>query len=78
MPFLQAGFNARHYDTGIRGWTRRAAGGPFAPAMLIRFKCGDYAWPGDRFLAWGDHVVLGTWRSFRQCWDEALPQSRLA
>jgi hypothetical protein len=53
MPFI----NFRHFDTGIRGWTRPLDGHrPFAPAALIRFTpkllyipgvgvdLGDLAW----------------------------------
>lgn len=68
MPFLRAGFNARNTDTGIRGWTRQARGGRFALAELRRFGCGDYFWYGARFLAWGEQVVLGTWRAFDLPW----------
>lgn len=63
MPFLQAGFNGRNYDTGIRGWTAhvRDQGQRFAPAELRQFVCGDYFWHGKRprpFLSWGECVVL--------------------
>lgn len=61
VPFLQAGFNGRHYDTGICGATRHIDGKRFAPARLICFEKGDYAWRGDHFLAWGEQVVIGTW-----------------
>lgn len=61
MPFLQAGFNGRNYRTGIKGWTRPARGGRFAPAELRLFECGDFFWYGARFLAWGEQVVLGSW-----------------
>lgn len=65
MPFLKAGFNGRHYSTGIRGWTRHVDGkSKFAPAALIRFEAGDYAWHGQRFLAWGECVVLGSHHGF--------------
>lgn len=68
MPFLRAGFNARNRDTGIRGWTRNAAGGRFALAELRVFACGDFFWYGARFLAWGEQVVLGTWNDFELDW----------
>lgn len=67
MPFLQAGFNARHRDTGIRGWTRPLNGGRFDPAELIAFACGDYAWhvrrgnSGHGVIAWGEQAVLGSY-----------------
>jgi hypothetical protein len=70
MPFLQAGFNAHNTKTGIRGWTRNAAGNRhgFAPAELRRFDCGDYFWLGDgprgAFLRWGEQIVLGSWYEF--------------
>lgn len=75
MPFLKAGFNGRHVDTGIRGWTRHVEGNRFAPARLIRFEKGDRAWHGERFLAWGEQVVLGTWPAFKQTWPDELPHS---
>lgn len=67
MPFLQAGFNYRHRETGIRAWTRPLKPSrPFAPAELIRFvPSGELGWLhlADRplFLAWGDYCVFGTW-----------------
>lgn len=67
MPFLQAGFNAGNFKTGIRAWTRHVRGGTFAPAELRRFDCGDYFWLGLRrhaFLVWGEFVVIGTRREF--------------
>lgn len=69
MPFLQAGFNARNSNTGIRGWTRHVRGSIFAAAELRRFACGDYFWLGERrgkgsFLVWGEYVVLGSHHSF--------------
>lgn len=76
--FLRAGFNGRHRSTGIRGWTRHVEGKRFEPAELIQFlPGGDYAWHGDRFLAWGEQVVLGTWRAFDLLdeWQFDLPQS---
>ncbi|MDP2622090.1 MAG: hypothetical protein Q8P46_18260, partial [Hyphomicrobiales bacterium] len=35
----------------------------FEPARLIVFEGGDFAWLGigERFLAWGDQVVLGSY-----------------
>lgn len=81
MPFLRAGFNGRHRRLGIFGWTRAVTGKRFEPAQLIRFQAGDLAWLGigERFLAWGEQVVLGTWNDF-DLPDEhqyGLPQSRL-
>lgn len=80
MPFLRAGFNARHVQVGIRAWTRQLAGGKFKAAELIRFKpSGDLAWLGiDRsFLAWGDQCVFGTRPEFElpREWQEGLPQT---
>lgn len=69
MPFLKAGFNGRNYKTGIRGWTRPARGGKFAPAELRIFECGDFFWLGDRFLAWGENVVLGSHWGFDLPWQ---------
>lgn len=62
MPFLKAGFNGRHVPVGIFGWTRaRDAEKPrWALAEMIRFAAGDYAWHGERFLAWGESCVFGT------------------
>lgn len=60
MPFTRAGFNARHRETGIRAWTRPAGGGKYASAELLQFAAGDYAWYGERFLAWGEACVIGT------------------
>jgi hypothetical protein len=79
MPFLQAGFNGRHFTTGIRGWTRHIDGkSKFAPAELIRFEAGDYAWHGKRFLSWGECVVLGSW-AISLAWEyqNQLPQCDL-
>lgn len=61
-PFLQAGFNGRHHALGIYAWTRSStAERPrWAPAELIRFEAGDYAWHGERFLAWGETCAIGT------------------
>lgn len=60
--FLQAGSNLRHYNTGIKGWTRHVSGNRFAPADLVEFvHGGDLAWWGKRFLAWGEQVVLGSY-----------------
>lgn len=79
--FLQAGFNARNHDTGIRGWTRHVRGnrGGFAPAELRRFVCGDYFWYGARFVVWGEQCVLGTHHGFSLPWEyqERLPQCDL-
>jgi hypothetical protein len=70
MPFLQAGFNARNFDTGIRGWTRHVRGGKFAPAELRIFTpSNDYFWYGARFLSWGECVVLGTHHGFELAWE---------
>lgn len=73
MPFLKAGFNGRNRDTGIRGWTRSARGGPFKPAELRCFECGDYFWldagTPTRFLAWGECVVLGSHWGFDLPWE---------
>lgn len=80
MPFLRAGFNARNFDTGIRGWTRPYNGSAsFAPAELRMFACGDLFWYGARFLSWGEQVVLGTYRTFDLPWNwqHGLPQSKL-
>lgn len=79
MPFLRAGFNGRHYNTGVRGWTRPAGGGRFKLAELIQFEGGDFAWHGKGFLAWGENVVLGTRPEFSlpQEWQRDLPMSRL-
>jgi len=77
MPFLKAGFNARNFVTGIKGWTRPASGGRFQPAELRRFESGDYFWYGVRrgFLARGEACVLGTWPEFVQTWADDLPMS---
>lgn len=66
MPFLQAGFNGKHLALGIFAWTRaRSAEKPrWAAAELIRFESGDYAWHGERFLAWGEACVFGTHAGF--------------
>jgi hypothetical protein len=82
MPFLRAGFNGRHYSTGIRGWTRHIDGkSKFAPASLICFEAGDYAWRGARFLAWGECVVLGSHYGFdlpHECtYEPGLPHCDL-
>lgn len=84
MPFLQAGFNARNRDTGIRGWTRHVSGTVFAPAELRAFHCGDFFWFGERagrgaFLVWGEKVVLGSHWDFRLPWEhqQQLPQCDL-
>ena len=92
MPFLRAGFNAKHRRTGIFGWTRHVCGTKFEPAQLIQFTprpgavvTGDYAWHGKRvrsgeeFLAWGEQVVLGTWSTFKLAPEhqEGLPQSKI-
>lgn len=69
MPFLRAGFNGRHYATGIRGWTRHIRGGRFAQARLICFEAGDLAWRGERFLAWGEQCVLGSHWGFELPWE---------
>lgn len=70
MPFLQAGFNARNRDTGIRGWTRHARGGTFAPAELRQFHRGqDFFWYGEHFLTWGEFVVLGSHYGFELPWE---------
>lgn len=77
MMFLQAGFNARNRDTGIRGWTRhlRDPLRRFAPAELRQFiPGGDYFWYGNRqklgaFLTWGDQVALGTYHAFELAWE---------
>lgn len=66
MPFLKAGFNGRHRATGIYAWTRaRTPLGHvervrWGLAELIIFDGGDYAWHGERFLAWGEACVIGT------------------
>src|SRR5262245_40123797 len=62
MQFLKAGFNGRHYRVGIRAWTRaRDEEKPrWAQAEMICFERGDYAWMGDRFLAWGEACAFGT------------------
>lgn len=74
--FLQAGFNGRHYNTGIKGWTRHVSGNRFAPADLVEFvHGGDLAWWGKRFLAWGEHVVLGSYGiELPWEWQHALPR----
>jgi len=81
MPFLKAGFNARHRRTGIKGWTRHVDGKRFEPAELIVFECGDFAWLGigERFLAWSEKVVLGTRLDLPWDWpsDEELASSKL-
>ncbi len=83
MPFLKAGFNARHRETGIRAWTRPAAGGEYAAAELLLFAGGDYAWHGERFLAWGEACVIGTVVDLAEALyktgfvDFGLPQSAL-
>lgn len=74
MPFLRAGFNYRHRETGVRGWTRPLNGrSTFAPAELIRFKSGDLAWlhlaQKPRFLQWGEQVVLGSWGAIELPWQ---------
>lgn len=80
MPFLKAGFNGRYFATGIRGWTRHIDGkSKFAPAQLIEFEHGgDLAWRGERFLSWGDFVVLGSY-GFELPWvyQNQLPQCDL-
>lgn len=64
MPFLQAGFNARHRRTGIFAFTMpadRARRRPAAPAELIRFRpSGDFAWVGTRrrFVAWPECCLI--------------------
>lgn len=70
MPFLQAGFNFRNRSTGIVGWTRHVRGRHFALSRLIRFMpANDYAWYGQRHLAWGDFIVLGTHWGFELPWE---------
>jgi len=76
MPFLQAGFNAANYKTGIRGWTRHVRDDKrrFAPAELRRFDCDDYFWFGERrdgtgFVSWGECVVLGSHWAFDLPWE---------
>jgi crossover junction endodeoxyribonuclease RusA len=75
--FTRAGFNPRHYDTGIFAWTRKKEGGRFAVARLLRFVSGDYIWRVGRGVAWGDSCVLGTWPEFNLLreWQDGLPQS---
>ena len=77
--FLRAGFNARNHDTGIRGWTRHVRGAKFARAELRRFSSGEYFWYGERFLSWGDAIILGTHWSFDLPWEwqHGLPQCEL-
>lgn len=79
--FLRAGFNFRHRQTGIVGWTRhvRDERRRYAVAHLIVMRSGDMAWlgAGDSFLVWGDQVVFGTWPEFDlpREWQDGLPQS---
>lgn len=73
MPFLRAGFNPRHRDTGIRAWTRPARGyRQHEPAELVVFTSkppfvhdGDFAWlhyaKRPKFLAWGEQCAFGSW-----------------
>ena len=79
MPFVRAGFNPRHEQTFIHGWTRSLAGSRFKAAELIRFASGDYAWLAvdHSFLAWGEQCVFGTWPEFNlpREWQSGLPQS---
>lgn len=83
MPFLQAGFNFRHRNLGIMGWTRSLEGNTgFSPAVLIRLvPSGDLAWLHNaerpRFVAWGETLVLGTRPEFElpDEWQHDLPQS---
>ena len=81
MPFLKAGFNARHVRLGIFAWTRAVTGKRFEPAQLIRFEGGDLAWLGleERFLAWGEQCVIGTRPEFDlpDEWQFGLPQSQI-
>lgn len=76
MPFLQADFNKRNRDTGIRAMTRheRSTRG-CAPAELRVFQCGDFFWLGDHFLSWGDYVYFRNFFHVGSSWG--LPQSRL-
>lgn len=75
--FLQAGFNARNRDTGIRGWTRhlRDPLRRFERAGLRQFiPSGDYFWYGElrgggAFLSNGEQVVLGTYHAFELAWE---------
>jgi len=73
--FLQAGFNYRHRDTGIRAFTAhvRARRG-WAPARLIVFTPkahhpGDLAWVHNadkpRFLVWGEQCNFRTHAALR-------------
>lgn len=79
--FLQAGFNFRHRATGITAWTRhiRDERKRFAVAQLVVMRSGDLAWlgAGDKFLVWGDQVVIGTWPEFDlpREWQDGLAQS---
>lgn len=84
MPFLRAGFNAKHRRTGIFAWTRPASGGRFDCAELIEFTAGDLVWYVKRgrhgdVLAWGEQCVFGSWRDFdlKPEWQEGLEQSKL-
>lgn len=76
--FLRAGFNGRYHRTGLRAWTRNINGnrGGFAPAELIRFTSGDYAWLGEKFLVWGDVCVFGTVPEIQLLreWQDGLQQ----
>jgi len=71
--FLRAGFNPRHFDTGVRAWSRGVV------VRLIRFvPSGDLAWNGRGFLTWGStcafrDLIEGPVR-FSDCYG---PQSRL-
>lgn len=71
MPFLKAGFNPNHRRIGILAWTRAVTGKRFEPARLIQFQAGDFAWLSlaERFLAWGESVVLGSHWGFELPWE---------
>lgn len=83
MPFMRAGFNARHRETGICAWTRPASGGKFDRAELLMLQAGDFVWhvkrKNDEVLAWGEQCVFGSWRDFdlKPEWQEGLEQSKL-
>lgn len=78
MPFLKAGFNPNHRRIGVMGWTRAVTGKRFEPARLIQFQGGDFAWLGleERFLAWGEGVVLGSHWGFDLPWEYQLDLPR--
>lgn len=83
VPFLRAGFNKSSRHTGIVAWTRYITGRKFAPASLIQFQAGDYAWldarEEPRFLSWGEQVVIGTVDGIElpDEWQFNLPLSEL-